>query len=235
MEAGTPLHIAGADGSSEVCGIFVGKHNQNMKIFTSWHAGVDVDGRWRQSHESLGVEVQDSTGTPLLDTVKWVTDWLSPSNVSRHQSSSNGQVYGLKKPIVSLLDTSLTVKLVHPRDHACMLRATGPLAFIIVFFVLATKRETLRRFAWFLLRSDYILFCLFWLTRISSTPTTIDPDGESSRVAGSDCALLDAEGSRGRVASGCWLLDAEDSRRLAKIDSGLATCLSRTSFRPTFL
>ena len=72
MEAGTPLQIAGADGSSEDCGIFVGKHNQNMKIFTSWHAGVDLDGRWRQSHVSLGVEVQNNTGTPLLDTVKWV-------------------------------------------------------------------------------------------------------------------------------------------------------------------
>jgi hypothetical protein len=72
IEAGTPLQIAGTDGSSEACGIFVGKHDQNMKIFTSWHAGVDMDGRWRQSHVSLGVEVQNSTGTPLLDTVKWV-------------------------------------------------------------------------------------------------------------------------------------------------------------------
>jgi hypothetical protein len=72
MESDTPLQIAGADGSSEACGIFVGKHNQNMKIFTSWHAGVDVDGRWRQSHVSLGVEVRNSTGTPSLDTVKWV-------------------------------------------------------------------------------------------------------------------------------------------------------------------
>ena len=72
MEAGTPLQIAGADGSSGACGIFVGKHNQNMRIFTSWHAGVDVDSSWRQSHVSLGVEVQNSTGTPLLDTVKWV-------------------------------------------------------------------------------------------------------------------------------------------------------------------
>jgi hypothetical protein len=25
--------------------INVSKHSQNMKIFTSWHAGVDVDGR----------------------------------------------------------------------------------------------------------------------------------------------------------------------------------------------
>jgi hypothetical protein len=72
MEVGTPLQIAGGDGSSEAYGIFVGKHNQNMKIFTSWHAGVDLDGRWRQSHVSLGVEVQNSAGTPLLDTVKWV-------------------------------------------------------------------------------------------------------------------------------------------------------------------
>lgn len=70
MEAGTPLQIA--DGSSEACGIFVGKHDRNMKIFTSWHAGVDVDSRWRQSHVSLGVEVQYSTDTPLMDTVKWV-------------------------------------------------------------------------------------------------------------------------------------------------------------------
>jgi hypothetical protein len=72
MEVGTPLQIASGDGSSEAYSIFVGKHNQNIKIFTSWHAGVDVDGRWRQSHVSLGVEVQNSTGTPLLNTVKWV-------------------------------------------------------------------------------------------------------------------------------------------------------------------
>jgi len=72
MEVGTPLQIVSGDGSSEACGIFVGKHNLNMKIFFSWHAGVDVDGRWRQSHVSLGVEVQNSTSTPLLDTVKWV-------------------------------------------------------------------------------------------------------------------------------------------------------------------
>jgi hypothetical protein len=72
MEAGTPLQIAGAYGSSKACGIFVGRHNQNMEIFTSWHAGVDMDDRWRQSHVSLGVEVQNSTGMPLLDTVKWV-------------------------------------------------------------------------------------------------------------------------------------------------------------------
>ena len=45
MEAGTLLQIVGADGSGENCGIFVGKHNQSMKIFTSWHAGVDLDGR----------------------------------------------------------------------------------------------------------------------------------------------------------------------------------------------
>jgi hypothetical protein len=35
LEAVTPLRIAGADSSSEACAIFVGKHNQNMKILTS--------------------------------------------------------------------------------------------------------------------------------------------------------------------------------------------------------
>jgi hypothetical protein len=45
MEAGTHLQVADADGSSEACAIFVGKHDQKMNIFTSWHAGVDVDGR----------------------------------------------------------------------------------------------------------------------------------------------------------------------------------------------
>jgi hypothetical protein len=69
---GIPLQTAGAKGSSEACGIFIGKHDQNMTVFTSWHAGIDIDGRWRQNHVSLGVKVQNSTGTPLLDTVKWV-------------------------------------------------------------------------------------------------------------------------------------------------------------------
>jgi hypothetical protein len=72
MEAGTPLQIAGARRSSEACGIFIGKQDQNLSIFTSWHAGIDVDGRWRQSHVSLGVEIHDSMSTPLLDTIEWV-------------------------------------------------------------------------------------------------------------------------------------------------------------------
>jgi hypothetical protein len=71
MGTDNPLHTAGEKGSSEACGIFIGKHDQNMTIFTSWHAGIDVDGRWLQSHVSLGVGVQDSMGTPLLNTVKW--------------------------------------------------------------------------------------------------------------------------------------------------------------------
>jgi hypothetical protein len=72
MGTRTPLQTAGAKGSSEACGMFIVKHDQNMTIFTSWHAGIDVDGRWLQSHVSLGVGVQDSMGTPLLNTVKWV-------------------------------------------------------------------------------------------------------------------------------------------------------------------
>jgi hypothetical protein len=72
MGAGTPLHTAGVENSREACAIFIGDHEQKMTIFTSWHAGIDVDGRWRQSHISLGVEVEISLGTPVSDTVKWV-------------------------------------------------------------------------------------------------------------------------------------------------------------------
>ena len=43
-----------------------------MGMFTSWHAGVDVDGRWRESHVSLGVEVLNIEVTPLLAAVTWV-------------------------------------------------------------------------------------------------------------------------------------------------------------------
>jgi hypothetical protein len=57
MGAGIPLQTAGAKGPREACGIFIGKYDQNVTIFTSWHAGIDVDGRWRQSHVSLGIEV----------------------------------------------------------------------------------------------------------------------------------------------------------------------------------
>jgi hypothetical protein len=70
MGAGTPLQTVGVEGLSESCGVFIDKYDQNMTISTSWHAGIDVDGRWRQSHVSLGVEVQDRMGMPLLDTVK---------------------------------------------------------------------------------------------------------------------------------------------------------------------
>jgi hypothetical protein len=34
MGAGTPLQTAGAKGSRKACGIFIGKHDQNMTIFT---------------------------------------------------------------------------------------------------------------------------------------------------------------------------------------------------------
>jgi hypothetical protein len=72
MGAGTPLHTAGVEDSRAACAIFVGDHDQEMTIFTPWQAGIDVDGRWRQSHVLLGVEIEGSLGTPVLDTVKWV-------------------------------------------------------------------------------------------------------------------------------------------------------------------
>jgi hypothetical protein len=67
-----PLQIAGTRSSGSSCGVFVGVQDSSMGMFTSWHAGVDVDGRWRESHVSLGVEVLNIEVTPLLATVTWV-------------------------------------------------------------------------------------------------------------------------------------------------------------------
>lgn len=72
IRTGTTLQVVGSRSSSKACGIFVGIQDPSVRIFTSWHAGIDVDNRQRESHVSLGVEVQDSVATPLLDTVKWV-------------------------------------------------------------------------------------------------------------------------------------------------------------------
>jgi len=52
--------------------VFVSVQDSSIGKFTSWHAGIDVDGCWRESHVSLGVEVLDIGATPLLATVKWV-------------------------------------------------------------------------------------------------------------------------------------------------------------------
>lgn len=72
IRTGTALRAVGSRSSSKACGVFVGIQDPSMGIFTSWHAGIGVDNRQRESHVSLGVEVQDSMGTPMLDTIKWV-------------------------------------------------------------------------------------------------------------------------------------------------------------------
>jgi hypothetical protein len=72
IRTGVPLQTAGTWGSGNSCGVFVGVQDSSMGMFTSWHAGIDVDGRWRESHVSLGVEVLDMEITPLLGTVTWV-------------------------------------------------------------------------------------------------------------------------------------------------------------------
>jgi hypothetical protein len=83
MEAGTPLYAACAACSSEACGAFIGEHDQNTTIPTSWHAGGKVDGRRRQSHVSLGVKVQNSMGTaPSESLSRW-------NAVSSHTSSTS--------------------------------------------------------------------------------------------------------------------------------------------------
>jgi hypothetical protein len=72
MRTGAPLRVAFARNSREACGVFVHIQSSSTEIFTSWHSGIDIDGRWRESHVSLAVRIQDDEGLPLLDTVKWV-------------------------------------------------------------------------------------------------------------------------------------------------------------------
>jgi hypothetical protein len=72
MRTGAPLGVASARNSRKACGVFVDIQRSSTEIFTSWHSGIDVDGRWRESHVSLAVRIQDNEGLPLLDAVKWV-------------------------------------------------------------------------------------------------------------------------------------------------------------------
>jgi hypothetical protein len=72
MRTGTPLRIAFSQRLGKACGVFVDLQSSCTEIFTFWHSGIDVDGRWRESHVSLAVRVQDDEGLPLLDTIKWV-------------------------------------------------------------------------------------------------------------------------------------------------------------------
>jgi hypothetical protein len=75
MRTGTPLRIAFSRRSRKACGVFLNIQSSCTEIFTSWHSGIDVDGRWRESHVSLAVRIQGDESLPLLDTVKWV-NWL---------------------------------------------------------------------------------------------------------------------------------------------------------------
>jgi hypothetical protein len=72
MRTGTPLRIAFSQTSRKACGVFLDLQSSCTEIFTSWHSGIDVDGRWRETHVSLAVRIQGGGGLPLLDTVKWV-------------------------------------------------------------------------------------------------------------------------------------------------------------------
>ena len=72
IRTGIPLQTTETRSLGNSCGVFVGVQDSSMGMFTSWHAGTDADGRWRESHVSLGVEVLDMENPPLLATVKWV-------------------------------------------------------------------------------------------------------------------------------------------------------------------
>ena len=72
IRTGVPLQTTETRSSGNSCGVFVGVQDSSMGMFTSWHAGIDADGRWRESHVSLGVEVLEIRATPLLATMTWV-------------------------------------------------------------------------------------------------------------------------------------------------------------------
>jgi len=49
---GVPLQTTETRSSGNSCGVFVGVQDSSMGMFASWHAGIDADGRWRESHVS---------------------------------------------------------------------------------------------------------------------------------------------------------------------------------------
>lgn len=70
IRVGTPLHVASSKHAPNSCGIFAGQWRHDAAIFTSWHAGLNADGRWRQNHVSLKVQItQHVEGVPVLDAV----------------------------------------------------------------------------------------------------------------------------------------------------------------------
>lgn len=72
IRAGEPLYIAKSGHSADSCAFFVGLQDRRIQVFTSWHAGVCCDGRFRERHVSLGVDVRNENGVPLIKTMQWV-------------------------------------------------------------------------------------------------------------------------------------------------------------------
>jgi hypothetical protein len=68
---------------------------------------------------SLGVGVEDSMDTPLLNTVKWVNGLAFFKQCEQTPVIFKWPRMWAEEPIDSLLGTSPRAKLVHPRDHAC--------------------------------------------------------------------------------------------------------------------
>lgn len=72
MCTGMPLRTVVVGSSKTACSLVVGIDNSSQAVFTSWHTGTDIDGRWRESHVSLGVKLTNFEDMPLLDTIEWV-------------------------------------------------------------------------------------------------------------------------------------------------------------------
>lgn len=72
IRTGLPIYVAHMDHSATASAFFVGLNDSSLGIFTSWRAGVDDDGRHRETHVSVGVEVWEDRDGPLLETAQWV-------------------------------------------------------------------------------------------------------------------------------------------------------------------
>ena len=71
IEKGEPLLLASTEWPDSPTGIFVGSLELESRVFTSWHDEEGRDGRRRQTHVSLEVEVDEADNPPILRTVNW--------------------------------------------------------------------------------------------------------------------------------------------------------------------
>lgn len=71
VRSGQPLQIASREKSADACGVVVALQDSRLGVYTSWYAGTDTDGRSRETHVLLEVEVQKTKIETHLESVQW--------------------------------------------------------------------------------------------------------------------------------------------------------------------